>query len=1054
MRLPRLAVEHHRFTLVVLLLVTALGLVSFLDMPRSEDPFFELPTAAILVVYSGADPEVVEALAVDPLEDALREIDELETLESSVQDGIALITAEMHSEVSADDAYDAVQEKLAEVRPDLPAEVRSAEAFTPSLADVAVLQLALLAPDGDVAALGRVAEELEDRLERVPGVQRVETSGWPEQEVRVALDPERMRALGVSVDRVAAAVRAAGADIPGGTVAAGARRFNVRTSGEFRSLEEIAEARIAGMGSRILQVRDVAEVRWDAEDEEHRARWRGTPAVWVTVVQREGSNIFQLRERLDRELEELAGLLPAGVSLETVFDQSESVDARIGTFFGSLLQGILLVGVVMFLVLGVRSALLVMATIPLAILLALAGLDLSGWGLQQMSIVGLVIALGLLVDDAIVVVENIGRLRRLGRPPLEAALEGTAEVAWPSASGTVTTVLAFLPMVAIQSGTGDYIRSLPVTVIYALLASLLLSLTLTPLMASWILRRRETGEATAAPGEEEVLSGGGTAGARSGVDPAVHRPGWLQDRLQRLAEGPYRRSLRWSLEHPGRVGALALGAVLLAAACFPLVGVSLFPKAEKPYFLVDVETPDGTGLDATDSAVRWVEEVVAAHDPVVAWAANAGADNPQVYYNVRPRQRRSNIGQLLVELDRWESAARVVPALQARFDDYPAARITVTEFENGPPVEAPIVFKILGPELPVLDDLANRVEEVLRATPGTRDVRNPLAVAKTDVRVTLHRDRLALLGLDPATVDRTVRAAVAGLEVSRYRPAGEDDVDVVLRFPFEGTTPSLDHLERVTLVTPTGAAVPLGQVAELELADGTSRVDHYDTERVVTVTAHARVDASVLDVTRAVRQELEALEWPAGYRWLAGGTFEEQQEGFAGMLRALLVAVLGILAVLVLQFRSFLQPLVIFAAVPLSFLGAVGALLLTGHTFSFTAFIGITSLVGIVINNSIILVDLANRRREAGDGLDEALLVAGATRFQPIVLTTLTTVSGLLPLALSGSSMWSPLGWTIIGGLFSSMALTLVVVPTLYRVAERAVERVPAPGRIALATAD
>lgn len=1021
MKLPELAIQNYRFTEAMVALLAVIGLFSFLTMPRSEDPMFDVPFINVFVVFPGADPEVVEVLAVDPLEEAIDEIESVRTLEVSVEDGIALFTVELIPGTLSDDALDDVLQKVNEALPDLPDEVRSVEVVRQSLADVAVLQLALVPAAGDVRSVTAMADELQRRMEQAAGVMRVDTWGYPEREVRVSLDAERMRALGISVDQVAGAIQSAGASIPGGFVTSGDRRLNVRTTGDFDTLDDIARALLPGIPGRIVRVEDVAEVGWGAEDEFHRTRFGGAPAVFVTAFQRESANVLAVAEALRPIIEEFRSELPPGVELVVAFDQTESVASRVDGFFASLVQGIVLVGVVMFLFVGLRPALLVMMSIPIAILFALAGVDLSGFGVQQMSIVGLVIALGLLVDDAIVVVENVGRFRRLGRTRLEAALEGTAEVGWPSVSGTVTTVLAFLPMTVIESATGDYVRSLPVTVIYALLASLFISLTFLPLMASRFL--------SAIRATEEK-------------PPYTKHNGWLQPRLEAFSHGPYRRLLTSSVAHPLRVCGLATVALVGAVALVPLVGVSLFPKAEKPQILVNIEAPDGTSLDATDAIARWVEARIAERPEVVLYATNVGSDNPQVYYNVEPRQSRSSIGQLLVELESYESAATVVPVLQEHFDRYPGARITVTEFENGPPVEAPIVFKVMGPDLEVLKELARRVEDVLRGTPGTRDVRNPLGVRKTDLQVAVDRDRLALLSLDPLTVDRTVRASLAGLEVGRFRDAANEEADIVVRFPFDGSTPSVDDVDRITLVNALGATVPLSQVASLELARGTGRIDHYNDERVATVTAFAETDASVLALTAEVSEQLDAMEWPRGYRWFAGGTFEEQQEGFAGMIRALLIAVLGIFAVLVLQFKSFLKPLIVFASVPLAFIGAVLALLVTGYTFSFTAFVGVTSLVGIVINNSIILVYYANQHMAEGDPVDEALRKAGETRFQPIVLTTMTTVGGLVPLALTGSEMWSPLAIAIIGGLLTSTVLTLLLVPALYRMAAGVLARV------------
>jgi multidrug efflux pump subunit AcrB len=1014
MRLPALAIANYRFTEAVVGLVALLGLLSFLTMRRSEDPVFDIPLLNVVVSFPGADPEVVEILAVDPLEDAIREVESVRTVEVTVEDGIATFTIELLSGTRSDDGFDDVSQRVNEVRPDLPDEVQSVDVLRQSLADVVVAQFALVPEDGDLAAAWPWAEELERRAEQAPGVRRADAWGLPERQVRVSLDADRMRALRVSPDQVAGAIRAAGASIPGGAVLSGDRRLNVRTSGDFSSLEEVGRSLLPGTGGRLLRVDDVAVVEWGAEDESHRARFQGDASVLVTVVPRETANVVAVTNALRPVIEEFESELPVGIRLETVFDQSVSVATRVNGFFASLVQGIALVGLILFLFIGLRPALLVAMSIPIAILFALAGVDISDAVLQQMSIVGLVIALGLLVDDSIVVVENVGRLRRLGMTRRQAAVEGTQEVGWPSVSGTVTTVLAFLPMTVIQSSTGDYIRSLPVTVILALLASLFISLTFTPLMSSRFLTPLE-----------------------AGMEPPPYkkRNGWLQPHLEALAYGRYSRVLAWSLAHPASVCGIAALSLVIALALVPLVGVSLFPKAEKPQFLVNIEAPGGTSLDATDRVVRWVEARVAERSEVVRYAAHAGHDNQPVNYNVVPRQPRPSIGQVLVELDAYASAATVVPELQRLFDRYPGARVTVTEFENGPPVEAPIVFKVTGPDLTVLENLASRVEDVLRQTSGTRDVRNTLSVHKPDLQVAIDLDRVALFSLDPLAVDRTVRAGLAGVEVGRYRDATNREADIVMRFPFRAEAPTILDLESVTLTNSFGEPVPLAQVATLEFVRGTGRIDHYNDERVATVTAFVEPGYSVLATTREAGGQLDQIAWPDRYRWFAGGTFEEQQEGFAGMLRALLAAMLGIFAVLVLQFKSFLQPLIIFASVPLAFTGAVLALLLTGNTFSFTAFIGVTSLVGIVINNSIILVYYANRHRAGGDSVDEALLKAGQTRFQPIVLTTLTTVGGLIPLALTGSEMWAPLALAIIGGLITSTLLTLAVVPALYRMA-------------------
>lgn len=1017
MRLPELAIKNHQFMLVMVFLLTLLGVVSFFTMPRSEDPQFEFAGVNLVVIYPGANPGDLESAVVDPLEDAINTLDDLRRVETRIEDGVARVGIDFLSGTDPDEAYDDVVRVVNEVRPSLPPEVVAVEIIQPSPTDVTVLQLALVGEGAGYRTLQREAETLQQRLERVGGVKRVETWAYPEAEVRVALDLDAMGAHGVSLGRVMQAVQDGSTNLPGGDLDLGGRRFNLQTSGDFASLHDIRRTIVAGDGHEIIYLDDLADVHLGHADETYRARYNGERSVFITVIQRQGTNIFDVMEGLRPVVATFATSLPEGVRLETAFDQSESVEARVGGFFSSLLQGVVLVGLVILLALGLRAAGVVILAIPVSILIGIAAVDASGYGLQQISIVGLVIALGLLVDNAIVVTENVGRFLKPGESSMAAAIRGTGEVGWAIVSATVTTVLAFVPMVAIQTGSGEFIRSLPVTVIYALLASLLVSLVLTPYLSSRWLRAPD-------------------------VTASAPRTSWLQRQLQRVIDGPYRRTLAFALRRP--VVVLAAAAVVLAGSLslFPAVGVTLFPKAEKPQFMVDIEMPEGTSLDRTDAAVRFVEEVLAARPEVRRYAANVGRGNPRVYYNVIPEREKRTLGQVLVELDDFSTAPVVVPALKQAFARYPGARITVHEFENGPPVEAPIAIKVLGPELDLLRTLATDIEAIMAQTQGTENVDNPLAIPKTDLHVRINRDKAGLLGVPLAEIDRTVRAGMAGLPVATYRDAEGEDHDVVVRLPMDGR-PSLDALDRISVSSVQGASIPLRQVASVTFKAEPKRIDHYNFERAATITSDVLDGFTELEVTGRVLEALEAYDWPPGYQYQAGGTIEEQREGFAGMLRALVVALLGIFGVLVLQFRSFSQPLIIFVAIPLAIIGAILGLFVTGYTFSFTAFIGVTSLVGIVINNAIILVDYANQRRAAGASLTEAIDHASRTRFTPILLTTLTTIGGLLPLTLTGSTLWSPLGVVIIGGLAVSTVLTLVVVPVLYKLFTRA-QPVPA----------
>ena len=1016
MKITRLAVGQYQFTIVMLVLLTSLGLVSFMTMSRSEDPQFEFPGVSVTVVWPGADPVDIEAEVVDPIEAAIHELDDLERLETTIETGVASTSVEFLAGSDPDEVYDDVVTAVSQVESELPEGVLRVEyrQFTPM--DTNILQIALVSDTASYRELERQADRLEKAFERVPGIKKAEKWAFPRREVRVSADLDRMRAYGLTLANVTGAIQSSAQNIPGGELVVGARSFNLQTSGDYGSVQEIADTVVAVDGDRVVYLSDVADVRLDYADETHIARWNGQRSVFVTAIQRKGTNIFSVRDGLQVMLDRHEESLPPDIQMVTTFDQRKSVDFRVSTFFSSLVQGVLLVGIVMLLALGPRASTIVMILIPLAILIAISWVDWSGFALQQLSIVGLVIALGLLVDNAIVVVENTSRFMRDGMSPVQAALEGTSQIAWPIVSSTVTTILAFVPVVMMGGGSGDFVRSLPVTVIYTLIASLLLALTLTPLLASRLLRapKRRTDAA------DSKKSGG-----------------WpLQRLLDWVGDGPYRRTLNFALRRPVIVLLIAVLIFAGSLSLFPLVGVSFFPNAEKRQFLVDVEGPEGSTLENTERLVRYVEEWLAEEERVTYWLANVGRSNPQVYYNVIPTPEKSNTGQLVVELD--TRAVKETSAFVARLREYldrePGATYSIVEFKNGPPIEAPIAIKVIGPELDQLESLASQIENVLAATPGVTDLDNPLHLPRTDLAIEIQREKAALLGIPLVEVDRTVRAAISGLPVAVYRDAEGEERNIVVRLPMDGRA-NLDALRQISVSSVTGTSVPLDQIATLQFEEVPSRIDHFELERTATVAANVLPGYSVPAVTQEALRRLEAeVELPRDYRLFVGGELEALGESFGTLAQALVIALLGIFGVLVLQFRSFVQPLIVFSAIPLAIVGAILALLITGYSFSFMAFIGLTSLVGIVVNNSIILVDYANVEKRAGKTTVEAATEAARIRFTPILLTTFTTIAGLLPLSLTGSMLWSPLGWAIIGGLTTSAFLTLIVVPTLYRI--------------------
>ncbi|MBU6951160.1 efflux RND transporter permease subunit [Hahella sp. HN01] len=1009
MRLPELAIRNHAFAWVAVLLLLGLGLVSFLTMPRSEDPQFDFPTTLTTVLYPGATPVDMERLVVDPIEDAINELEDLKSVYTEIEDGLVLVRTEFLYGSDPEDKFEDVVGAIQSIRSELPPDLARLNTEKLSPADVNILQIALVSSSASTKEFKYYAERLETRLERVPGVKRVDVKGLANLEVQVKADWVLLRRHGVSLDELAEVVRRAAQNLPGGYVNGDDRRFNVRTSGDYKDIATLARTVVRTRDGHAVYIGDLADIRLQDGTPTYSARYQGEPAVFITVVQRKGSNIFDVMAGVKTTLNAFSAELPETFQTHLAHDQSESVNERVDGFFENLWQGLLLVAVVVLTSLGARAAFVIVLAIPFSILIGLGWLDLTGFGLQQMSIVGLVIALGLLVDNAIVVTENVERYLRQGDSRENAAIKGTSQVGWAVVSGTVTTVLAFLPILLLQSGSGTFIRSMPVTVILTLAASLLIALTITPLLASRFLK--------------------------SGVTSSA--PGWLLRSLTNFADGPYARGLAWSLRRPWLV--LLVSVLFLAGAMslFGHVGVSLFPKAEKSMILVNVETPEGSTFESTRKAAQEVEQNLMAQPGVTAVATNIGKSNPRVYYNTMDSKQQPNYAQLLVqlaprpyqEIEQWVSEQR------ENYKTFADAQVRFKEFHQGPPVQAPITIRVTGDNVERLRQAAQDVSDIIANTDGAINVDAPISRHKVDLRVNINRDKAAFHHVSLDAIDRTVRGGLVGLNVGSLRDDEGEDYSIIVTAR-ERAEPELDQFQRMMVANAEGVLTPLTQVADVELETAVPKFQHYNLERMAMVTADVKSGYQTEAVTNAIVDKLDAYSWPQGVHYTVGGEQENRKESFGGMAKALLVAIIGIFAVLVMQFRSFSQPLIIFAALPFAIIGAILGLYLTGNTFSFTAFVGLTSLVGIVVNNSIILVDYANQIRAEGADVSEAMTQSARTRLIPILLTSLTTIGGLLPLTLTGSSMWAPMGWTIIGGLATSTLLTLFVVPVLYRLFE------------------
>ncbi len=1005
MNIPRFSINNYQFTLTVFVALLVLGILSFIAMPQREDPVVEIPNSIVVAVYPGANPEDMESQVVDVIEEAVNELDDLKEVSTIIKDGVSVTEVESLFGGDPDDKYDELLRQVNQIRDQLPNDLYQLDVRKISTSTVNIMQMALVSEKASYQRMKEEAERLKKVIEDVDGVKKVEIEAYPEQEVRIALNPVLMTEMNISLDDIERAIQSNNANIPGGAVKVSNRLFNIKTSGAYDDLREIKNTVVGSYQGKIIYLKNIAAVYFDYEDDRWLGRFNGEKAIYINTQQKDGYNIFDIANPIKEKVNEIG--LAGDIRLEYVFDQAIGVKERVSGFLSNLVQGIVLVGVIIFLLLGARSSSIVMMAIPLSILIGLWVVGAAGFSLQQMSIAGLIVALGLLVDNSIAIIENIERFIGEGYSRKEAAIEATQQLIAPITSATLTTVLAFVPIMMMPETVGAFIKALPVTVIATLTASLIIAVTLTPFIAS------------------KVLKEGNQAQKRTTV---------TFRRIQNFVAGPYRRSLNWVLQHRFLTISLAGLSLVGALLLFPLVGVSFFPKAEKPQFRITVSLPNGSNLDATDKAVRYVESVLDTVDAIKYYASNVGHGNPRIYYNIAPVNYTSTYGELFVMLKEYDIDAfyQLLSDLRMTFAAYPDARIDVREFVQGPPSEAPIAIKVFGDDLDQLQDYAREIENIVKTVPGAINIENPLRNNSTDLFFKINRDKAMMLGVPLHVIDKSIRSFVNGATVGKYRDKSAEEYNIVMRYDFEEQF-ELEDFNQLTVNSVAGHFIPLKQLADIEFSEAPSLISHLDNDRTATILADLDNGYTLDPVIAGIKTQLDNIDWKEGYNYTFKGDLENRNESFGGMGIASVMALLLIFGVLIIQFKSFTQPLIIFSALPLAIIGSILALFITGIPFSFTAFVGLTSLIGIAINNSIVLVDYANKLREEGKSVVEAAIQAGEVRFIPIVATTLTTILGLLPLTLTGGSLWAPMGWTIIGGLLTSTTFVLLLVPVLYQ---------------------
>ena len=1005
MKISEYAVKNYQFTLIMFLMAVALGITTLFNMPRSEDPEIEAPQFSIVVVYPGTSPTDMEELVVDPIEEKINELEDMKRIKTTITDGLAVFNVEYKYESDPDEKYQELVREINGIRSDLPRDIFSLDVkkFQPS--DVNILQIALISENASRSKLKYHAEALQDELEKISSLKNVEVQGLPEQIVRIELRLEKIAQMHIPLEAITGSLQSEMANIPGGSVDAGSKSFSIKTSGNYKSLDEIKNTIVHSANGKNIMLSDVADAYITFDEAKHIARLNGHRCVFVIAAQKPGLNITNTQKAYAPVLEAFDKKLPANIDMVHHFDQADNVNGRLAGLGKDFLIAIFLVSITL-LPLGFRAAAIVMISIPLSLAIGLVLLNMLGISLNQLSIVGLVVALGLLVDDSIVVVENIERWMREGHSRLESTIKATKQIGLAVVGCTATLIIAFMPLVFLPEGAGDFIRGLPLAVIMSVLASMVVSLTVIPFLSSRLLKDH-----------------GATGGNIFMVT------------LQKVIHGSYSRLLDKALKHP-IVTTLIAGVIFIGSLqLFPLIGFALFPASEKPQFVINAITPLQTNLGNTDSAARYVEAVVSKVPEVAYYATNVGKGNPRVYYNVIQENERTDFAQVFVQLDDDTSPQEkvdIINTLRDEFKTYPGAKIEVKNFEQGPPIVAPLEIRLFGDNLDSLRLYASTIESMLKQTDGTIYVNNTVSNLKSDIRVRINQNKARMSGINTVDIDRTVRLAVAGLDMGSFSDAEGEDYNIYLTTP-KNERATLASLDNLFVNNRSGASIPLEQIASLKLESAPLSINHYNKMRMVSVSAFVKKGYLNDQVINNAMAQMEKIKLPEGYSFMMGGEVEASNESFGGIGPVIIVTVFMFVAVLILMFKTFKSMLIVLSVIPLGVVGAAIALLITGNPLSFVAVIGLIALAGIEVKNSILLVDFTNQLRLQGKSVDEAIREAGEVRFLPIVLTSLTAIGGLLPIALSTNPLIAPLAIVLIGGLISSTVLSRIVTPVVYK---------------------
>ena len=1033
----QIAIRNPVFIFIMILVIGLAGFNAYKSIPREAAPDIQIPLLIVTIPFPGASPEDVESLITNKAEQELQTIKNLKKIKSTSSESVAVLTLEFTSDFDISDARTKVREKMDKIKPDFPSD---AEDYQITEINLSEQPLMILNIAGDMGLLGltNLADEVKEEIEGIPGILEVRRAGGLEKEIRVYVNPEKLNYYNLDLNQVSSSIRSENTNLPGGSVTMGPTKYLIRVPGEFINPEGINEALISAPNQVPVRVKDLAKVVFGFKEITSKSRLDGIESVSLSIVKRSGENLLAIRDQVKLIIQRLEQEYRDEVKFSILSDQGERVQRIVNDLENNILSGFVLVFLVLLLVMGISNALLVAIAIPLSFLASMIILNVMGFTLNIVVLFSLILSLGLLVDNAIVIVENIFRHRQAGKNRIDAAILGTKEIAIPVTTSTITTVAAFFPLIFMPGIAGEFIGFLPKTLIVTLSSSLLVAVIINPVLCSTLMRVKVGKEITSDFDELKLVE---------------------KSKILGVYQYALRKVLRFRLITLLAFIFLFVGTFYwYGKNTFPRKRIEFFPKTEPSEAVVNIRAPLGTTLEVSDKYVASVEDFVNKDkkklDAVVANVGQrrgAGASSAG--------STTTYLSHVVLDFPNWqnwiEKPSSIIKKLRQKLDQMVGVEIKLAEARSGPPTGMALNLEIRGEDFNQMSVAVEAIKQKIKNIPGLVDLTDDFDRSRPELKVIIDRDKASRLGLRARDIANTVRTAFNGKKVSVFRDGTEEyDIWVQLDQSFRSNQSDLSSL---FIYTPSGEPVRLSEIARVDSGPSYGSIRHVDTVRTITISADAfRMPGPVL--VMKTKQVLNKLDLPQGVTYQFTGEDENRKESQIFIGRALIIAVLLILVVMVAQFNSIALPLIVISSVLMSVMGVIIGLIVHDRPFGIIMTgVGTVALAGIVVNNAIVMLDYVIKLRKKGYQRNEAMILAAAVRFRPVVLTAVTTVLGLVPIAIgmdidfsresiilfgaASASFWKSMALAIMYGLGVTTLLTLFLLPALYSLVEGGKER-------------